>query len=368
MVTRCRSDSIASKCSRAIALNNEGATSLAFGDIALAISTFCQALHTSKLCQGRRIERVREGQDWDSYCSLTHRNYTENENREETHRHHSGIEQQDLPSLSPTLPHFDIGRLMEADCFGLSADEENTEPNLGTDSSSSTIKKSFSLSSACSDIRQPKCKERNRNVPAIGLACDDFIYRKPIRIPESYAHHAKLQRSEIILPSIVIFNLALAHHIWAMKMENKLQKDVATGTNSLHEQRSPSLLLKKSATLYGLAIRLQEGQVAEEGPQSYSKLFFLSCINNLGNTHRLLGDMAASEKIYQQLLAMLMYLNYSEQERGYELSTTDTTTSVSNTSSSSTQSLSTSTFSAGRTYGSFFRNIFRSEVKVAPAA
>merc|ERR1711937_706956 len=125
------------------------------------------------------------------------------------------------------------------------------------------------------------------------------------------------------------------------------------------------MLLKKAAKLYGLAIQLQEGQMVSEGPHSYSKLFFLSCINNLGNTHRLLGDTTSSEKIYQQLLAMLMYLNYSEQQHGYELSTA---ASITNNSSSSTDRISTSTFPAARTYGSFFRNIFQREVKAAPAA
>jgi hypothetical protein len=365
MTDPCRSRSALVYCSRAIALNNEGATSLASGDMALAIATFCQALHMSKSCLlvGRGDERMREEQEKDGDRYFHHRNYNLDESHEERSPPHSGSEQQDLRSLSSTLPHFDIGHLMEADCFDLNANEENNEQYPDIDSISNTIQKPFSISSAYSNIRRDKNEERSSDITNT-----NFIYRKPIRVPESYAYHAGLQRSEVILPSIVIFNLALAHHMWAMKKENELQQDVAAATESGHGQRSSSLLLKKSTRLYVLAIQLQEGQMVEEGPQSYSKLFFLSCINNLGNAHRLLGDVASSEKIYQQLLTMIMFFTYSEEQQGYELSTTNTISSVSNTSSSSTQSMSTSTFSAGRTYGSFLRNIFQGEMKSAPAA
>ena len=364
MADPCRGQSASVSCSRAIALNNEGATSLASGDMALAIATFCEALHTSKSCLiGGGDERMREGQEKDGDCYFHHRNYNLNESHEERTPQHSSSEQQDLRSLSSTLPHFDIGHLMEADCFGLNANEETVEQYPCIDSSSNTIQKSFSNSSAYLNIRKDKNEERSSDITNT-----NFIYRKPIRVPASYAHHPGFQRSEVILPSIVIFNLALAHHMWAMKMESKLQQDVAAASVSGYGQRSSSLLLKKSTRLYGLAIQLQEGQMVDEGPQSYSKLFFLSCINNLGNTHRLLGDVASSEKIYQQLLTMLMYLTYSEHQEGYELSTTETFFSVSNAFSPSTQSVPTSTFSAGRTYGSFFRNIFQGEMKFAPAA
>ena len=390
------SDNAFSDCSHIIALNNEGATSLASGDMALAISSFCQALHTSKSCLGRRDEQRRQQkeqqeQERDGDCYYHHHNH------EERNYPHAGSHyEQDYQSQSQSVPHFDIGHLMEAGCFGLNTNEENAEHNASIDSSSSnkikvSLSDSISSASAYSNIQKDNKEEDEDSKGSASASSSnsdnfvsgDFIYRKPIHIPESYAHHVGLQRSEVILPSIVIFNLALAHHLWAMKKDNSPEQQVAA-TNLGHGQHSSSLLLKKSAKLYGLAIQLQEGQMVSGGPRSYSKLFFLSCINNLGNTHRLLGDISSSEKIYQQLLTMLMYLNYSEQQQGYELSTTTHTTTTSattNTSSSdslstspgrissaTTQSVSTSTYSAGSTYGSFFRNIFQTEVNAAPAA
>ncbi len=363
MSTPCTDRGALGDCSRIIALNNEGATSLSSGDMALAISTFCQALHLSRAClvvqSGERTMKEREQKD-DYFCH--DQNYNEYENQAQ-----SVGSLEDGQSLSPRLSGFDIGHLMEADCFGLVSNEESDQVCSYFDSSDNAVKTAFSVSTAYSSMRNTENGKKDNNLIHTNLAGGDFIYRKPIRVPASYAHHAALQQSEVILPSIIIFNLALAHHLWGMKKKSEPQNDAS---NCKNQRGLSSVLLKKSAKLYGLAIQIQEGEVVTQGTKSYSTLFYLSCINNLGNVHRLLGDISSSERIYQQLLTMLMYLNYSEQQRGgYELSTTDDVTSVSNVWSSTAQSVSTSTFSAGRTYaGSFFRNIFQSEVKSAPAA
>ena len=234
-----------------------------------------------------------------------------------------------------------------------------------------------SLSSAYSSVRNTNTEKINTDTTNHNFSSGDFIYCKPIQVPEFYAHHIGLQRSEVILPSIAIFNLALAHHLWAKEKLAAPEQEAAAAAFLEHGDRSSSLLLQKAAQLYGLAIQLQEGQMVSKEQNSYSKLFFLSCINNLGNTHRLLGDAASAKKIYEQLLTMLMYLNYSEKQQRFELSTTDTTSSNPNSSLSSARitstttssvHVSTSSYSAGSTYGSFFRNIFQTESNPAPAA
>eukprot|EP00533_Pseudo-nitzschia_delicatissima_P013391 CAMPEP_0197282746 /NCGR_PEP_ID=MMETSP1432-20130617/24578_1 /TAXON_ID=44447 /ORGANISM="Pseudo-nitzschia delicatissima, Strain UNC1205" /LENGTH=365 /DNA_ID=CAMNT_0042749723 /DNA_START=93 /DNA_END=1190 /DNA_ORIENTATION=- len=352
-------------CSRIIALNNEGATSLSSGDMALAVSTFCQALHLSRAClvvqSCERTRKEREQND-DYFCHNP--NYNEYENQVPQ----SVGSLEDRQSLSPKLSGFDIGHLMEADCFGLVSNEESDKACSDLDYSNNAVRRAFSVSTAYSNIQNTENGKKDNHFVDTNLAGGDFIYRKPIRVPASYAHHTTLQQSEVILPSIIIFNLALAHHLCgAMKKKSEPQNDAS---NCKNQRGLSSVLLKKSAKLYGLAIQIQEREVVAQGAKLYSTLFYLSCINNLGNVHRLLGDISSSERIYQQLLKMLMYLNYSEHQRGgYELSITDAVTSVSNVWSSTAQSISTSTFSAGRTYaGSFFRNIFQSEVKSAPAA
>merc|ERR1712238_312639 len=164
-----------------IALNNEGSTSLMSGDIALSISLFCQALHTSKSCLGRRDEQRKQQheqrqRDRDDRVVDDDLNYHSDNDHDHGHDHEYD---QSSSSSSSSVPRFDIGHLMD---FGLNDN----------------------------DII-------NEEVTAAG----DFIYNRPIHVPESFAHHTGLQRSEVILPSIVIFNLALAHHLWAMKKEKE---------------------------------------------------------------------------------------------------------------------------------------------------
>ena len=306
-------------CSVIIALNNEGATALSCGRMASAISLFCQALHKSKS------------------CILDPRDDRSNE-----------------PETAPTSC-FDIDHLMEANCFGLSCDDENDESCPSYDSSNSAISGSFSF-----PLENPNRQETNNLTNDEKLINSGFIYRKTIRIPSSYAHNPVFQRSQVLLSSIVIFNLALAHHIWATQQQ-EIQSE------SMFDSTPRVSMLQKAAKLYELAIQLQENHAATGEPDSYSKLFFLSCINNLGNTFRLLGDSAASEKIYQHLLTVLMYLNYNGQHHGFDLSTASSSTNSDAPSSSATQN-STTFFSAGKTYRSFFRNIFETDIKSAPAA
>ena len=290
-----------------------------------ALSLLCQALHKSKACMLSQRE------------DYFHRQEMEPSSR------------------------FGVDHLMDASCFGLDCDGESDESSPRHDSASSAMSDFFEA--APSD-----CPSRDINNDDKLSSNSGFIYRKPIHIPSYHAYDAEFRHSEVLLSSVVIFNLALTHHRCAM-MEQQQQTE-----DSVASRRRLSIL-KKAAKLYQLAIQLQEEHAAMDGPEWYSKLFFLSCINNLGNTLRLLGDIAASEKTYQHLLTMLMYLNYNEQQQqGYNLSADsnnlDSDASLvpaSPTSSSSTTRIAAS-FSAGKTYVSFFRNIFESDIKSAPAA
>ncbi len=308
-------------CSEVITLNNQGATALSCGYMASAISSFCQALNKSKSCM-----------------------FDPREDRSD--------EQETAPTSC-----FDVDHLMEADCFGLHCEDENDESCPSHDRSNSAISGSFTFPS-----ENPSRQKTNNLTNDEKLINSGFIYRKCIRVPSSYAYNPGFQRSQVLLTSIVIFNLALAHHIWATQQQEVQEPE------SMFDSTPRVSMLKKAVKLYELAIQLQEDHAATGEPESYSKLFFLSCINNLGNTFRLLGDTASSEKIFQHLLTVLMYLNYNEQHHGFDLSTASNTMDPDVSSSSATQNSSTTFFSAGKTYRSFFRNIFESDIKSAPAA
>ena len=307
-----------------IALNNQGATALSRGYMTAALSLLCQALHKSKACM------------------LSQRG-------DYFHRQEMG------PSSR-----FDVDNLMDASCFGLDCDGESDQSSPSQNSANNAMSDFFEAPSDCPS-RDINNDDKLSNSSGV-------IYRKPIHIPSYHAYDAGFRHYEVLLSSVVIFNLALAHHKCAMMQQEQQTEDSVASRRRLS-------ILKKAAKLYQLAIQLQEEHAAMDGPEWYSKLFFLSCINNLGNTLRLLGDIAASEKTYQHLLTMLMYLNYNEQQQqGYDLSSItsdlDSDSSpvpASPTSSSSTTRIAAS-FSAGKTYVSFFRNIFESDSKSAPAA
>ncbi len=316
-----------------IALNNQGASALSCGCMSVALSSFCQALQKSKACM-----LSQQKDDFD---------------------------QQEMRPSS----RFDIDHLMEASCFGLHCDGESDESCPGHDSSNnSAISSSFPAPSVYPS-RQGLNNDDKLN------SNSGFIYGKPICIPSSYADNTEFRHSDVLLSSIVIFNLALTHHISAIMQYHEVQQQTQTPQGIVAFKRRLSIL-KKAAKLYELAIQLQEEHAAIDGPESCSKLFFLSCINNLGNTFRLLGDLPSSDKIYQHLLTMLIYLNYNEEQQGYNLSIANNSVASDASPEAATETSSTTTttattmavFSAGRTYVSFFRNIFESDIKSAPAA
>jgi hypothetical protein len=164
--------------------------------------------------------------------------------------------------------------------------------------------------------------------PSASDSLSSFVYLNPIVIPDGNTTQSSGAQGKTVLSSIVIFNVALCHHSLA------LQQPSQTAVNA-----DTRLLLLKARKLYELAIRLHQGSVRALG-LSCSKLYILSCMNNLGHVHHLLGDDVASRKCFQQLLSTLMYLSYS----------------------------STKTAESTLNYAPFFKNIFHNYRTVAPAA
>lgn len=123
----------------------------------------------------------------------------------------------------------------------------------------------------------------------------DIAYRSPIFVPDTDKLPGP-QTCGVFLSAVIIFNLALAYHFHATETEHLVDREV---------------YLKKAKMLYQLAIRSQEQQI--ENHTKIFKLFFLSCVNNLGIVHRLLGDAHAADECFQRLLTILMYLKYCEE-------------------------------------------------------
>jgi hypothetical protein len=91
------------------------------------------------------------------------------------------------------------------------------------------------------------------------------------------------------LTSVILFNLALAHHRLAMEVPRRLQ------------QEPQFFILQKAARLYELAYSTLQENVAVG-----DLLFPMVILNNLAVTHHGLGDSEAAESCFQQLLSLLL--------------------------------------------------------------
>lgn len=120
---------------------------------------------------------------------------------------------------------------------------------------------------------------------------DEFVYQDPIRIPKEAIRNS--YQFNTAMSIMLIFNLALAHQLYAFEDE----------TFSRH------MMLEKSAKLYECAYSLLLQQNFES-----NLLFVLATVNNLGQVHRSLDQSGESAtKCFEHLLSILMFLVDSDQ-------------------------------------------------------
>lgn len=126
-----------------------------------------------------------------------------------------------------------------------------------------------------------------------------FFYDTPIKIPSrpalsSSSSSSSSYNTSIIIATMVMFNLALAHHVAANELV--VQEGRAGHTRSI-------LLRKKAATLYELAFNLQA-----EAKISNNILFTLATVNNLGLAHMQNHNDIMSKMYFDHLLSTIMYV------------------------------------------------------------
>jgi tetratricopeptide (TPR) repeat protein len=109
-----------------------------------------------------------------------------------------------------------------------------------------------------------------------------FVYRRAMCIPLSTMECCF--DSRVLLSVLIMFNLALCYHLSAM------------------ESKSLAGLLK-ATRLYELAYKLQLDEELDS-----NTLFTLTIVNNLGHLHALIGQTETSEKYFQHLLSVLMFI------------------------------------------------------------
>lgn len=122
---------------------------------------------------------------------------------------------------------------------------------------------------------------------------DDLVYTKAIPVAPSFAPPESACTMGVVA-SIVVFNMALAHHLVALTIE----KDAAAFTH-------------KALNLYAMALALQEGQVQET-----NTLFALAVWNNCGVIYSSMHVTSPqAEQCFGQLLVLLSFFNKTQEER-----------------------------------------------------
>jgi tetratricopeptide (TPR) repeat protein len=117
------------------------------------------------------------------------------------------------------------------------------------------------------------------------------MYRRAIRIPEASIETSTYE-SSIMISVIIMFNLALTHHL------------MATSETTNNSSSNKNELLRKAIRLYELAYSLQQ----TEGFLENASLFTMATINNMGLIHQSLGESAVAGKYFQHLLSILVFL------------------------------------------------------------
>ena len=132
----------------------------------------------------------------------------------------------------------------------------------------------FSLDQMMGESSSCVAKDANNNI--------DFVHRKPIHLPEC----DECIGNSILVPIVILFNLALAHHLAGV------------------EDQPKATLLQKAVKLYEHAIKLAKTHAINDD----SVLFHLAIVNNMGQIYKHLNQEANAGKCFAHLLSMLMYL------------------------------------------------------------
>ena len=121
---------------------------------------------------------------------------------------------------------------------------------------------------------------------------DDFIYEKPIHIPED-----KTDPNDLMIPVAIAFNLALSYHLLSRRV-------ASLGFDS-------SQLRNQALQIYQYSFRMQRLRKAA----SQASLFYMATINNIGVLFDKVGESKKAEECFQQLLGLLMYLSVSTKDK-----------------------------------------------------
>jgi tetratricopeptide (TPR) repeat protein len=119
----------------------------------------------------------------------------------------------------------------------------------------------------------------------------DFVYRNPIHVTEEDLLEDDDILAESEINCILLFNLALAYHLWALK---ELEEQDQTMT--FESERK----LKKALIFYEMSFSIQ----VDLGSMSITSI--LALVNNCASIYQQLDKKKRAEKFYSHMLSTLM--------------------------------------------------------------
>jgi hypothetical protein len=120
-----------------------------------------------------------------------------------------------------------------------------------------------------------------------------YVYRIPLRLPES-ASLTPGYNTHVVLSIVIVFNLALVHHL------SGLEEDPS----------SCAAKLDKAASLYNLTHGMLTQQVLD-----HTVLFIiLATKNNMGQIHKTHGQSEVADACFQEVLSINFYMSDNRRE------------------------------------------------------
>jgi hypothetical protein len=168
--------------------------------------------------------------------------------------------------------------------------EEDTTPATQLDARSTFEK-------ACSEKTARRRGERSEDNADLN---QDFVYRHPIRITsESEGENETTDfiksesgdcENEAALIVVLLFNMALSHHLTALDLE--------------YDHAKRPFLLKGAEKLYKLGYSMQVGQTKVQLSLTYT----IATVNNLAQISEELNNTPQSKRLFKHLLISLMII------------------------------------------------------------
>jgi hypothetical protein len=153
----------------------------------------------------------------------------------------------------------------------------------------------------------------NRNNNNSNDTLNGFVYCQPFLVPKSCIKNKHYMGNNLSL--IILFNLALAHHLKAITIIARARDGgntttgAGTTTNNDDTRTSTRKILQKTLQLYELAYQL----IMSDGSAGYcyfsgSLRLTMIITNNLSEIHRIFGNTEKHKMCLQHLLCSIMYM------------------------------------------------------------